>query len=76
MIYILILVALFSVISFLMKGIERETPKFSDIVGYFEDGKVTEFFVDKSGNLTLKLDDETVVTYRIAYLDMFYEPIE
>lgn len=79
LIYILLIALLFSVVSFFLKGIERDTPKYSDIIGYFEEGKVESFVVDGNGNLTITLKGENEdgkkekVTYRIAYLDMFYE---
>ncbi len=53
-----------------------EKPTYSEIVGYFEDQKVTEFSVNgNSANLTLKLKDGTEIKHKLMDWETFKEDV-
>ena len=53
-----------------------EKPTYSEVVGYFEDQKVTEFSVNgNSANLTLKLEDGTEIKHKLMDWETFKEDV-
>ncbi len=72
--YIVILALVVGLGVYFTSGVKRDNPRYSDIIELFEEGKVKEFVVDGT-TLKLSLKDDKVLTYRLAYIDMFYNDI-
>ncbi|MBQ3331088.1 MAG: ATP-dependent zinc metalloprotease FtsH [Ruminococcus sp.] len=57
----------------------KDTTSYSEVVGYFDDMKVTEFKVESSGSSTkiqMKLDDGKVVNHKIMDWRTFWADVE
>ncbi len=50
---------------------EQETVAYSDVVGYFEDEQVKAFVIQGS-ELTMQLRDNSVISYELPSVDIFY----
>ena len=64
LIYLGIPIIAILILSFVLSQSPKDTHTYSEVVGYFEDLKVTEFKVESSGSSTkiqMKLDDDTVI---------------
>ena len=79
LIYLGIPIIVILIMSFVLSQAPKETTTYSEVVGYFEDMKVSEFKVESSGSSTkiqLKLDDDKVVTHKIMDWYTFWNDIE
>lgn len=73
-----IVVLLVIVLLFQGKPEEGTLYKYSDIIGYFEDGEVTKYQLNMgTGDLTLTLSDEnkTMVSFELPSIDLFYQDV-
>ena len=52
-----------------------ETLTYSDVLAYFRDGKVQSYVVD-GNDLTMQLQDDTVIQYEVPYLSLFIEHVD
>ena len=59
--YIVLIVGIFLVLSFLFSNRDVKNPTYGEIVDYFEKDQVHSFVVDDSNYLTLKVYDGTIV---------------
>ena len=75
LIYILVVGVLIFMLSSLFTGTGDKAPGYSDIVSYFQNEEVKEFFVDNEGLIQLKLKDDKVVTYQLASISFFREDL-
>ena len=82
--YVVMIVGMIAITSFLMGGGESKPITYSDVVEYFEQEKVKSFEVDNSNRLTMTLrgdkdangnETETQVVYELRSLDMFYRDL-
>ncbi len=49
---------------------------YSDLAGYIQRNEVKEVYVHNTGNVTITLTDDTQKSYRLAYVDMFYQDFQ
>ena len=77
LIYLGIPIVLFAILFFwLNRQPVADTYKFSDIVGFFEDGKVKGYTLDMgTGNLVLTLDNDSKVAHELASVTLFYDNV-
>ena len=78
-IYLGIPILVILIMSLVLTQAPKDSHTYSDIVGLFEDQKVTEFTVESSGSsskLTMKLDDNTVVTHKIMDWYTFWDDVK
>lgn len=67
------------ILSFVLSQSPKDTHTYSEVVGYFEDLKVTEFKVESSGASTkiqMKLDDDTVINHKIMDWYTFWDDVK
>ena len=79
LIYIGIPILVILVMSLMFSQAPKDSHTYSDIVGLFEDQKVTEFTVESSGSaskLTMKLEDGTIVTHKIMDWYTFWDDVK
>ena len=79
LIYLGIPIIVILILSFVLTQTPKDTHTYSEIVGYFDDMKVTEFKVESSGSSTkiqLKLDDDTLITHRIMDWYTFWDDVK
>ena len=81
LIYLGIPIIAILVMSWVLSQTPKDTHTYSEIISYFDDQRVTEFTVEKSGTalsakIELMLDDKTVVTHRIMDWDTFWKDVE
>ena len=79
LIYLGIPVLVILVMSLALSQSPKDSHTYSDIVGLFEDQKVTQFTVERnssSAKLTLKLDDDTVVTHKLMDWYTFWDDVK
>lgn len=70
-------IAVIIVVALLFNTKPQTTVYYSDILNYFETQKVNEFTMDfGTGELALKLNDETAVSYTVANVGIVYEDIK
>jgi len=74
--YVVVIVAIFAVSVFFMGTKPENQPVYSDIITYFEKGEVTEFTVDHTNILEMKLKDGKTIEYQLRDTRMFMEHIE
>ncbi len=77
LIYLGIPIVLFAVLFFwLNRQPVMDSYKFSDVVGFFEDGKVKGYTLDLgSGNLVMTLDNDSKVAHELASVTLFYDNV-
>ena len=78
--YVVIIIGMLAVTSFMMGGGDKKPITYSDVVEYFEAEKVKDFEIDNSNRLTMTIraDDggsDTTVVYELRSLDMFYQDL-
>ena len=75
--YMLLLVVLVALAMMVYGGTPQTTVKYSEIVGYFERGEVTEYFLDLgTGELTMTLKgQEDNLTYRVPNVNLFINQV-
>ena len=78
--YVVIIIGMLAVTSFMMGGGDKKPVTYSDVVEYFENEKVKDFEIDNSNRLTMTIraDDggsDTTVVYELRSLDMFYQDL-
>ena len=79
LIYLGIPIIAILIMSFVLTQTPKDTTSYSEVVGYFEDMKVTEFKVESSGSSTkiqLKLDDDKVITHKIMDWYTFWDDVK
>ena len=79
LIYLGIPVLVILVMSLALSQSPKDSHTYSDIVGLFEDQKVAQFTVERnssSAKLTLKLDDDTVVTHKLMDWYTFWDDVK
>ena len=79
LIYLGIPIIVILIMSLLMTQTPKDTHTYSDIVEMFEDQKVTEFKVERNSSLaklTLKLDDDTIVTHKLMDFYTFWDDVK
>ena len=85
--YVVLVIALLIGMTFMLSQFQTgqtQTTTYSEIVGYFQDNKVSEFSLDLgSGQLNYKLKGETgkdgkekVNTYKVPHVGLFVEAVE
>ena len=77
LIYLGIPIVLFAILFFwLNRQPVMDSYKFSDVVGFFEDGKVKGYTLDLgSGNLVMTLDNDSKVAHELASVTLFYDNV-
>ena len=76
LVYLGIPIIVILVVGFFYSMSAGEKPTYSEIVGYFEDQKVTEFSVNgNSANMTLKLEDGTEIKHKLMDWETFKEDV-
>ena len=78
--YVVIIIGMLAVTSFMMGGGDKKPITYSDVVEYFETERVKDFEIDNSNRLTMTIraDDggsDTTVVYELRSLDMFYQDL-
>ena len=78
--YVVIIIGMLAVTSFMMGGGDKEPVTYSDVVEYFENEKVKDFEIDNSNRLTMTIradngGSDTTVVYELRSLDMFYQDL-
>ncbi len=79
LIYLGIPIIAILILSFVLSQSPKDTHTYSEVVGYFEDLKVTEFKVESSGSSTkiqMKLDDDTVINHKIMDWYTFWDDVK
>ena len=79
LIYLGIPIIVILIMSLLMTQTPKDTHTYSDIVEMFEEQKVTEFKVERNSSLaklTLKLDDDTIVTHKLMDFYTFWDDVK
>lgn len=85
--YVVLVIALLIGMTFMLSQFQTgqtQTTTYSEVVGYFQDNKVSEFSLDLgSGQLNYKLKGETgkdgkekVNTYKVPHVGLFVEAVE
>ncbi len=71
--YIIVIIAMISITSWMVGNVEPDKLKYSDILKYFENEQVSEFEISNSNELFLTLNDEgkTQIAYKLRSLDLF-----
>lgn len=78
--YVVIIIGMLAVTSFMMGGGDKKPVTYSDVVEYFENEKVKDFEIDNSNRLTMTIradngGSDTTVVYELRSLDMFYQDL-
>ena len=79
LLYLGIPIVVILILSFVLSQSPKDTHTYSDVVGYFEDLKVTEFKVESSGSSTkiqMKLNDDTVINHKIMDWYTFWDDVK
>ena len=79
LIYLGIPIVVILIMSIVLSQSPKDTTSYSEVVGYFDDMKVTEFKVESSGSSTkiqMKLDDGKVVNHKIMDWRTFWADVE
>jgi cell division protease FtsH len=79
LIYLGIPIIAILILSFVLSQSPKDTHTYSEVVGYFEDLKVTEFKVESSGSSTkiqMKLNDDTVINHKIMDWYTFWDDVK
>ena len=50
--------------------------KYSELAGYIQRNEVKEVYVHNTGNVTVTLTDNSQKSYKLAYVDMFYQDFQ
>ncbi len=74
--YAILIIAIVLISSNLMKGMNKEDIKYSEIIALFENDEVKTFKVESNNIMTLTKTDDKKIEYRIRDLYMFYTAIE
>ena len=76
LLYVVIIVIIAVILAPMFDGVgSREIPQYDDVVKYFTDGEVTEFFISVDNILTMKLKNGDEVVYQIASLELFHRDL-
>ncbi len=73
-IYIIVLLVLLIIVSRLLTQTNAPAVTYADVVDYFHNEQVREFTVN-DGVLTMKLSDDSVITYELASESIFYNDL-
>ncbi len=73
--YVLLLVGIVLVSSFLLGGMEKEGVDHSDIIAAFEEEKVESFIIAENNEITLKLKDGSEVKYTLRDIGLFWTQV-
>ena len=79
LIYLGIPIIVILIMSVILTQTPKDTTSYSEVVGYFDDMKVTEFKVESSGSSTkiqMKLDDDKVITHKIMDWYTFWDDVK
>ena len=79
LIYLGIPIVVILIMSFVLSQTPKDTTTYSEVIGYFDDMKVTEFKVESSGSSTkiqMKLDDNKVITHKIMDWNTFWNDVK
>ena len=79
LIYLGIPIIVILIMSLVLTQGPKDTHTYSEVVSYFEQGKVTEFAVERnssSAKLTLKLDDKKVITHKLMDWYTFWDDVK
>ncbi|MDD5923793.1 MAG: ATP-dependent zinc metalloprotease FtsH [Clostridia bacterium] len=77
LIYLGLPVIILIIVAILFNSQPKEEHTYSEIVGYFQDMEVKSFNADaSSGEIELKLNDDSTVRYTVASLQMFIEKVD
>ena len=79
LIYLGIPIIVLLIMSFVFSQAPKETTSYSEVIGYFDDMKVSEFKVESSGSSTkiqLTLNDDKTVTHKIMDWYTFWNDIK
>lgn len=71
--YLIAVIAMISITSWMINNTDNGKPKYSDIIDYFKNEEVKKFEIDNSNTLILTLNDkgETQLSYKLRSLDLF-----
>ena len=76
LLYVVIIVIIAVILAPMFDGVgSQEIPQYDDVVKYFTDGEVTEFFISVDNILTMKLKNGNEVVYQIASLELFHRDL-
>ena len=76
LLYVVIIVIIAVILAPMFDGVgSQEIPQYDDVVKYFTDGEVTEFFISVDNILTMKLKNGDEVVYQIASLELFHRDL-
>ena len=79
LIYLGIPILVILIMSLVLSQSPKDSHTYSEVVSYFEQGKVTEFAVERnssSAKLTVKLDDDTVITHKLMDWYTFWDDVK
>ena len=79
LIYLGIPIVVILIMTLILSQSPSNTHTYSEVVGFFEDGKVTEFKVESnssSSKIQMKLDDGTLVTHKIMDWYTFWDDVK
>ena len=75
LLYVVVVVVIILMVSALFKGTNDEPKQYSDIVALFEEEQVKEFYIKNDGVITLTLQDDSKVAYRLASMAIFRDDL-
>lgn len=58
--------------SVLLKDMDTETISYSNVVELFRNEEVKEFEIDENNNMTILKNDDTLVSYKLRSLELYY----
>ena len=58
--------------SVLLKDMDTETISYSNVVELFRNEEVKEFEIDENNNMTILKNDDTMVSYKLRSLELYY----
>lgn len=58
--------------SMLLRGMDTQSISYSDVVGLFKNEQVKEFEIDEKNNMTILKQDNTIVSYKLRSLELYY----
>ena len=73
LLYAVIIAVIAVILAPMFDGVgSTEVPQYDDVVKYFSDGEVTEFYISVDNVLTMKLLNGKEVVYQLASLELFH----
>lgn len=70
--WLLLTVVILVTSSMLLRGMDTQSISYSDVVGLFKNEQVKEFEIDEKNNMTILKQDNTIVSYKLRSLELYY----